>query len=115
MASERCSGLTTLAIAAIASENDEKATPSPVTSPPTRYNMTGASTIDIAYMPSAYAIAPVTMTTMGPKRSESAPATGTPRPQIMFWIAMANAKVSRSQPRVTVMGSRNRPKLARMP
>src|SRR3546814_14976381 len=43
------------------------------------------------------------------------PATGTPRPHSRFWIAMARPNVLRSQPWVTVIGSRNRPKLERMP
>ena len=36
-------------------------------------------------------------------------------PQRRFWIAMASAKVSRSQPLAKVMGSRNSPKTDRMP
>ena len=36
-------------------------------------------------------------------------------PQSRFWMAIASAKVSRSQPRATVIGSRNRPKTERTP
>src|SRR6516225_1657602 len=43
------------------------------------------------------------------------PATGWTRPQIRFWTASARANTARSQPRSTVIGSRKRPKLWRMP
>ena len=42
-------------------------------------------------------------------------AKGTPKPQTRFWMASANAKVSRPQPRVPVIGSSSSPYAERAP
>ena len=43
------------------------------------------------------------------------PATGIMSPHNRFWMAIANAKVSRSHPIAPVMGVRNRPNVDRTP
>jgi hypothetical protein len=50
-----------------------------------------------------------------PKRSATAPKIGCPAPQSRFWIAMASAKVLRSQPFSSSMGSWKKPMAERGP
>ena len=103
------------AIAASARENEQNATPNPTRIPPVRYNASPLSDIAIPATPTAYTTAPSATTLAVPNLSAIAPATGTPIPHNRFWIAIASEKVSRDQPLATVIGSRYRPKLARIP
>jgi len=59
--------------------------------------------------PSAYKTRPTAITRAAPKRSATMPVNGCATPQARFWMASANAKVSRVQPRSATMGSWNSP------
>ena len=102
-------------MAASTRENEQKATPKPTRTPPVRCSASPLSDIAIPATPTAYTAAPRATTLAVPNLSAIAPATGTPMPHNKFWIAIASEKVSRDQPLATVIGSRYRPKLARIP
>ena len=115
IAHERRSSGTSRAKAAMTIVNDPPERPRPMSTPPLSASVVPFVLADMSATPSAYAAPPAASTRPAPKRSATAPANGWPRPHSRFWIAIANANVSRSQPRRSDSGSVNSPKLVRVP
>ncbi len=81
----------------------------PMHTPALQTKAAGLADTAIAASPSAYSASPIAITRAAPNRSATMPVNGCAMPQARFWMAIANAKVSRVQPRSATMGSWNSP------
>jgi hypothetical protein len=87
----------------------------PIMMPAERLRVSGSVAYPMSAIPPAYKSPPRTITRPAPHFSATALANGWPAPHSRFCTAMAKANTSRPVPSSTLIGVRNRPKLARSP
>ena len=95
--------------------NEQPDSPSPISAPAERSSSPGVVACAISARPSAYNVAPITITRLVPKRSAMPPAKGCPIPHSKFWMANAIENTSRPQWLVCDSGVRKKPSEERGP